>query len=134
MTFFVDILENPPTSFFLLTTPDEFIEHEADQRVLQCPEVTENGGITVHQGPGFAPEKKLSRRETSSEMMNLILKSTVTFAHPVTGPELLHRVKHFVVVLDFHAAGGLMEHRLLKLSPDLLAVMTIEIKHQNVSV
>ena len=55
------------TGVFLLSTPDEIVEHVADQRVLQRPEVTHHSCIAVHQCPGFTPEEELSRREGSDK-------------------------------------------------------------------
>lgn len=59
------------TSVFVLSTPDEIIEHEADQCVLQCPEVTNNSCVAVHQCPGFTPEEKLSRRRENGSQTSI---------------------------------------------------------------
>lgn len=47
------------TGVFLLSAPDQVVEHEANQRVLQGPEVTLHSCVAVHQVPGFAPEETL---------------------------------------------------------------------------
>lgn len=50
------------TRILFLATPDEIVEHVANQRVFQCPEVTKNCSIAVHQCPGFTPEEELRKK------------------------------------------------------------------------
>lgn len=54
------------TWVFLLSAPDEVVEHVADERVLQGQVVTEHSGVAVHQHPGFTPEQELNRGRTNT--------------------------------------------------------------------
>jgi len=55
-----------PTRVLALATPDEIVEHVTNQCVLERPKVRKNSCITVHQCPGFTPEKKLNKRKKTA--------------------------------------------------------------------